>query len=333
MDTNFRMIWFEDVDEWFDSLSRRLSRYIKEKNFKVEIKRVRGVKEFDISKYQVQDYDLLVVDYELEKEYEGGIEKQTYGSQIINTVRSGKFVNDVLFYSSHGFSIINDVMKKEGLQGVFIADRDNDEFINIAQALVDKAVRRSENLVNIRGVVMDNTSEFDNKIRDIISISWRYLGESEGKIVNDIKKKILTDNKKTAEKLLEKYDKIDSTNIDQLLAERDFSAYRQVRLLNWCINSNNELKAVFKSVYNKYFTPKIGDVEIPFFDKYNEDIIAYRNALAHVKKSENVSGDLYIGEIDGESVTFDQKLCNSLRKSLILYDTVLDEMYKCIEDM
>jgi hypothetical protein len=333
MDINFRIIWFEDVDEWFNSLSRRLSRYIIGKNLKVEIERVKGVKEFDINKYQIRDYDLLVVDYELEKEIENGVEKKTYGYQIINIVRSGKFVNDVLFYSSHGFTVVNDVMKNNGLQGVFVADRDNGEFMTIAQALVDKAIRRSENIVNIRGVVMDNTSEFDNKIRDIISISWKYLGASENKIASDIKKKILNDNKRTAEKLLETYGKIDSSNIDQLLSERDFSAYRQVRLLNWCINSNSELKEVFKSVYNKYFTPRIENEDIPFFDRYNKDIITYRNALAHVKKTANISGDLYIGEIDGKSVMFDESLCNMLRKSLILYETILDEIYQCIEDM
>ena len=35
MDLTFRIIWFEDVDEWYNTTSRRVSRYIKNKNFKV----------------------------------------------------------------------------------------------------------------------------------------------------------------------------------------------------------------------------------------------------------------------------------------------------------
>ena len=32
MDLTFRIIWFEDVDEWYNTTSRRVSRYIKNKN-------------------------------------------------------------------------------------------------------------------------------------------------------------------------------------------------------------------------------------------------------------------------------------------------------------
>lgn len=63
-------------------------------------------------------------------------------------------------------------MKREGLEGVFLADRNNGEFIEKVQLLIDKAIRRAENLINIRGIVMDTTSGFDNKIRDLVSIMW-----------------------------------------------------------------------------------------------------------------------------------------------------------------
>lgn len=332
MDTNFRIIWVEDVDEWYNTLSRRLTRYIKSKNFKIIIDRVKDSFEFDIKRYNIQNYDLLVIDYELEKKYIDGIEQPTYGHKIIKMIRDGQFYNDVLFYSSHGFNIILDVMKKEGLQGVFIADRNNEEFIDTAKALVDKAVRRSENLVNIRGIVMDNTSDFDNKIRDIISIIWPYLKEGEEKIVNNIKKKILADNKKTAEKLVENYSIINAENIDQLLNERDFSAYRQARLLGWCINSNMELKNVFKDIFRKYLRIDIGEGDIPFFEYYMKDIINYRNALAHVKVAPDGMGECYIGEIDGKSVKFDEELCSKIRASLISYESILDDMYQYIEE-
>jgi hypothetical protein len=82
---------------------------------------------------------------------------------------------------------------------------------------------------------MDATSAFDNKIRDLISIIWPLLGDNESKIAADIKKKILKDNIKTAEKLDNKYPQINRENIDELLNERDFSAIRQARLLSWCI--------------------------------------------------------------------------------------------------
>lgn len=235
MDLTFRIIWFEDVDEWYNTTSRRVSKYIKDKNYKVEILRVEKASEFHLGDHKLENYDLLIIDYELEKIYEENGEKNIYGSEIIRAIRDGNFVNDILFYSSHGFDVINEVMKQEGLQGVFIADRNNGEFLEKVKLLVDKAVRKADNLINIRGVVMDTTSDFDNKIRDLISIIWPLLGDKETKIVNDIQKKILKDNVKTAEKLSGKYSEINATNIDRLLNERDFSAIRQARLLSWCI--------------------------------------------------------------------------------------------------
>ncbi len=55
--------------------------------------------------------------------------------------------------------------------------------------LIDKAIRRAENLINIRGIVMDTTSGFDNKIRDLVSIMWPVLGDKEAEIANNIKRK------------------------------------------------------------------------------------------------------------------------------------------------
>lgn len=328
MDINFRIIWFEDVDEWYGTLSRRLTKYIKGKNFKVQIDRVKGVSQFAIEKYNVQDYDLLIIDYELEKERIDGKMQRTYGNQIIKMVRDGNFVNDVLFYSSHGFQNIDSVMKNENLQGVFIAERDNVEFFDTASALVDKAVRRTENIINIRGVVMEHTSELDTKIRNIISSIWIHLGSAEEKIVKDIKKEILQDNKKSADKLIRKYDDISMDNIECLLGERDFTAYRQARLLNWCIKSNGPLGEMYERAYS-------GFQQMPensnFFQQYKNDVINYRNALAHVKNDPDSNGDVYVGEINGESVVFDQELCNKLRKTIIVYEKLFDEMQQFIE--
>lgn len=331
MDLTFRIIWFEDVDEWYNTTSRRVSRYIKNKNFKVDIMRVKKASDFDLTGYQLQNYDLLIIDYELEKIYEKDGIKNIYGTEIIHMIRNGNFLNDILFYSSHGFDVINQVMKQEGLQGVFIADRNNGEFLEKVQLLVDKAIRRAENLINIRGIVMDTTSGFDNKIRDLISIIWPILGDKEAGIANDIKKKILKENIKTAEKLDKKYSNIDANNIDDLLSERDFSAIRQARLLSWCIESNEMIKKKFQEILKEYLNLNNGEEKAKFFELYKNDIVLYRNALAHIKNTPSIDSKVIIGEVDGKAVQFDQQLCDELRKKLLSYENILDDMYTFIE--
>lgn len=332
MDLTFRIIWFEDVDEWYNTTSRRVSRYIKNKNFKVDIMRIKKASDFDLTGYQLQNYDLLIIDYELEKIYEKDGVKNIYGTEIIHMIRNGNFLNDILFYSSHGFDVINQVMKQEGLQGVFIADRNNGEFLEKVQLLVDKAIRRAENLINIRGIVMDTTSGFDNKIRDLISIIWPILGDKEAGIANDIKKKILNENIKTAEKLDKKYSNIDANNIDELLCERDFSAIRQARLLSWCIESNEMIKKKFQEILKEYLNLNNGEEKAKFFELYKNDIVLYRNALAHIKNTPSIDSKVIIGEVDGKAVQFDQQLCDELRKKLLSYENILDEMYTFIEE-
>lgn len=331
MDLTFRIIWFEDVDEWYNTTSRRVSRYIKNKNFKVDIMRVKKASNFDLTGYQLQNYDLLIIDYELEKIYEKDGVKNIYGTEIIHMIRNGNFLNDILFYSSHGFDVINQVMKQEGLQGVFIADRNNGEFLEKVQLLVDKAIRRAENLINIRGIVMDTTSGFDNKIGDLISIIWPVLGDKEAGIANDIKKKILKENIKTAEKLDKKYSNIDANNIDDLLSERDFSAIRQARLLSWCIESNEMIKKKFQEILKEYLNLNNGEEKAKFFELYKNDIVLYRNALAHIKNTPSIDSKVIIGEVDGKAVQFDQQLCDELRKKLLSYENILDDMYTFIE--
>ena len=331
MDLTFRIIWFEDVDEWYNTTSRRVSRYIKNKNFKVDIMRVKKASDFDLTGYQLQNYDLLIIDYELEKIYEKDGVKNIYGTEIIHMIRNGNFLNDILFYSSHGFDVINQVMKQEGLQGVFIADRNNGEFLEKVQLLVDKAIRRAENLINIRGIVMDTTSGFDNKIRDLISIIWPILGDKEAGIANDIKKKILKENIKTAEKLDKKYSNIDANNIDDLLSERDFSAIRQARLLSWCIESNEMIKKKFQEILKEYLNLNNGEEKAKFFELYKNDIVLYRNALAHIKNTPSIDSKVIIGEVDGKAVQFDQQLRDELRKKLLSYENILDDMYTFIE--
>ncbi|RHH09792.1 hypothetical protein DW226_07660 [Coprobacillus sp. AM18-4LB-d2] len=151
MDLTFKIIWFEDVDEWYNTTSRRVQRYIENKNYKVNIQRIKKASDYKLNKLDLHNCDLLIIDYELEKVYDQDGEKNIYGSDIIQMIRNGNFFNDILFYSSHGYDVINDIMKQKGLQGVFITDRTNREFMSKVESLIDKAVRRSSNLIYCNG--------------------------------------------------------------------------------------------------------------------------------------------------------------------------------------
>ena len=47
MDLTFRILWFEDSDEWYKSMSRRVSKHIEENNFIAKIDRIKKPSDFD----------------------------------------------------------------------------------------------------------------------------------------------------------------------------------------------------------------------------------------------------------------------------------------------
>ena len=59
-------------------------------------------------------------------------------------------------------------MKSEVFEGVYTSVRDDILFPDKAKQLINKIVKRSEDFLNIRGMVMDNVSEFDEKLKDVI---------------------------------------------------------------------------------------------------------------------------------------------------------------------
>lgn len=181
------------------------------------------------------------------------------------------------------------------------------------------------------GVLQSKADVSVDNVIDLVSIMWPVLGDKEAEIANNIKKKILKDNIKTAERLDKKYPNINANNIDDLLNERDFSAIRQARLLSWCIESNEMIKRKFQEILKKYLYMSNGEVHDKFFELYKNDIVLYRNALAHIKNTPSIDSKVIIGEVDGKAVQFDQQLCDALRKKLLSYENILDEMYMFIE--
>ena len=171
MDLNYKILWFEDTDESFDTLSRRTERYVNSKNLRCQIRRVWGSSDFDLAAYDLNTYEILVVDLRLSE--------HSCGYDIIRAIREGNYVNDVLFYSAEGVQVLSAIMKEYGLEGVFITDRNHKIFVPKIKQLIDKSIRRSENVINIRGIVMDETSEFDTQMCEIVNAVQPHMTKEE----------------------------------------------------------------------------------------------------------------------------------------------------------
>ena len=312
MDINYKILWFEDTDESFETLSRRTERYVNSRNLRCQINRIWGASDFDISHIDLNTYEVLVVDLRLSD--------NSKGYEIIEAIRNGNYVNDVLFYSAEGLDALNDIMKQRCLEGVFVTDRNHKIFIPKIKQLIDKSIRRSENVINIRGVVMDETSEFDSQMCEIINAIQGTMKEEE---IKDIKlyiaDKLLTKRVDDITSLANTYKYNGEWKISDVIAENDFSSMMKAKLLNYIFNLDSN-GAVTKVIADcKSFLPQaFGEKKVKFVSAYDDEILKFRNKLAHVKKL-NAESPIFIGTINGVDYHCDADFCSMLRASLIKY--------------
>lgn len=326
MDINYKILWFEDTDESYETLSRRTERYVQSKNLRCQIKRIYGVSDFDISQYDLNSFEVLVVDLQLSQ--------GSKGYEIIEAIRASNYVNDILFYSSAGVNTLEKAMKEYKLEGVFLSDRDNRIFMEKIKQLIDKSVRRSENIINIRGIVMDETSEFDSQMQDIILASQSLMSPKEIHCVktyvstNLLKKKI-----NDAGELLEKFSDGRDWELSDLLREHEFTSMMKARLVNkiFGLSSNPQIQELVVScqdILPELFAEPSGKFQ--FAKAYEDNIIVFRNKLAHVKQL-NAKRPVLIGTINGTEHKCDSQFCSMMRETLIRYGHWFDEIYDRLE--
>lgn len=327
MDINYKILWFEDTDESYDTLSRRTARYVEGKNLRCHIKRIKGVSDFDISKYDLNTYEVLVVDLQLSEE--------SKGYEIIKTIRTSKYVNDILFYSSAGVSTLDKAMKEYRLEGVFLSDRNNRMFMEKIQQLIDKSVRRSENIINIRGIVMDETSEFDSQMKDFILAAQSRMTPAEiSTLKKYASKKLLAAAASDAADLVQKYpEQSDTWALSDLLSEHNFTSMMRARLVNKVLSmrDNHAISQVVDQCFD--ILPEVfreTDKKALFANAYEQNIIMFRNKLAHVKQL-NAESPVLIGNICGIEYRCDGAFCSMMRDRLIRYGNWFNAINDCIE--
>lgn len=327
MDIDYKILWFEDTDEPYNTLSRRTKRYVEQKNLRCAIDRISGASTFDISKYDLNSYDVLVVDLQLA---EG-----SKGYDIISAIRACSYVNDILFYSAAGVSVLEEEMKKYRLEGVFLSDRDNREFMGKIQKLIDKSVRRSENVINIRGIVMDETSEFDSQMKDIILAAQTIMSESEILTVKKyIRQKLLKAKADNAKALFDKYSDAYSWELSNLLEEHEFTSIMRARLVNKIFGRLGNKKIIELSEGCHSILPEIYSEDtgaFQFAKAYDENVLSFRNMLAHAKQLES-GASAVIGTIKGIEYRCDTVFCTNMRKTLIRYGQWFDKIYEKLKE-
>lgn len=308
MNVKFRVLWFEDSPTWLKNEKENVEDLLKKFYLVPEIDCFDGEK-IDEEIITDRKYDLILMDYKL-------AEEET-GDYIAKLIRSHKVLTDILLYSTYIDELYEAI--REGvpeLDGIYITKRDTKTFKEKVAGIIEKIIKRSEDIVNLRGFVLDNTSDFETRITSLLTSCYALFEVDDKKDLKEkMKEKIeegMDGRKKTLDKYLTSDDFFDLTNKEHTLT--DISTKLSV------------LQVVISLLKTKYKMPNELCCD-QFREYYMSMVGTYRNKLGHVKADESEI------IISGHVEKIDEELHKKLRKNVTDVDNTIRQLEKYVDNL
>lgn len=250
MKLKYKILWIEDNTEFVESEILFIKPYLEKYGFMLEYENPEKYE-----KYNFSEFDIIVIDYELANEEQG--------QDVIKKIRKQELYTEILFYSKYGESKLRE--KAKGLDGVYCASKDSCR--EKLEGLIYTTIRKTQDLNNLRGLVMAETGELDEMMKEILKLLAK-----NNKVENDSilkKKEKLYEKYKLLIKQLEEYKLPD--DFLKLIDSKHFNShflYTTLSSFSKCEKNNIEKKQI-----------------IPYENK----IIKPRNNLAHKNEFEKLS--------------------------------------------
>jgi hypothetical protein len=290
---DYKILWLDDKIHEFidDEFVNEIKEHLVEEEFNPIIDTTDNQEEFN--EFLDDSYDLILTDFHLN---ETGDKNQVNGDTIVNEIRETNVFTEILFYTAKADlegSLSWD--RISFLQTEHLPDDHHEEVIKKVKFLIDLTVKKFQDIIVMRGMIMHETSLLDEQKLDILK---KYIADNRNiEQIKLLKTSLLSD---LTEHFNEKSNKIEK-----------------------CKNSDKMMKNIIKD--NVLFTAsyKIQALEFilnilgqdDFSNDYKEEIIGIRNKFAHVELLEDESGRRYFKGKDG-GITFDDVLCKKIRKNI-----------------
>ena len=286
MNLEYKILWIEDESEWVQSEIEFLEDYLEIYGFTLNCKNIEKYEKCNFS-----EFDIVAVDFNLAT--------QEKGQDVIKKIRDQEFYTDILFYSREGENKMRRLAKD--LDGVYCASKDS--YRDKLKGLIYTTIRKTQELNNLRGLVMAETSELDEMIKSILKLLTEKDKVEERKITERQIK--LSEKCKEIHKEIEQYS-LPSDFIKLLYSGHFTAGFSHRTLCSFsCCDKNNLQK---------------GDL-FP----YLEDIIQTRNDLAHNPENSSTSFLMKINGIEYNEKKF-IKIRKKIQKYKQLFQEIIDEL-------
>lgn len=310
MKLSYKILWVDDqIEDYIDmGIKAEFETYLDSLGFISIIETFENGSKAEDSLKLVK-YDLILSDYNIE----GGNEQ---GDTLIQKIRDGGIFTEVLFYSAQdNFEEIAKNLYRDRVSFFsLIGDEGMKEFRSRTLRLIDLTISKLQELNNIRGLVMSETSELDNKIVDILTSYFSNESENTEPLREYIIKAIQKSAKGNYNKSISLYE----LDFKQVLKHRIFDADKKAMTIAKLL----ELKGLNQGNLNYE----------NFYTNYKAEVIDKRNDLAHAK-SDVIDGVEYLilSRKDGEHPEkFNQEMCIEIRRNLRKHSEILRSIFEQI---
>jgi hypothetical protein len=304
MRITYRILWIDDkVQDFFDDkVDQEIISFIEDLGFEAALVPCSNTEDFE--KLISGSYDLIITDYNLAEEIEG----IHYGDEVVKRMREEEIFTEVLIYSSasNDFNAIAEklknaerISKHSGKPGL----------LDKIKKIISLTVVKVQEVNNLRGLLMAETSDMDNLMREILKdfFSSGATAESKKELAKEICDKIkdsLDRNVKKIEKLIKE------GKIVEIIDLPLFDSAKKARSIQSLI---------------KILDQRSLDHLSKFFEEYDAEVIRKRNRFGHVSEK-IVEGKIVLeSHVTGETAElFDEENCKTIRKALIKHRTNLN---------
>lgn len=299
MRIDYNILWFEDIKSSFDAKKQIVKEIVEDFGFSFPEPR-NEIDGANIETIEYDNYDLLIVDLNL---------AGTKGPILIDKIRHNEGVyTEVVFYSSDGEKAVRNALKDFEIDGAYCAGRDNDDFEEKVKKVIKNTIKKVQDINNMRGLIMAETSDLDEKMLEIIQIVIERHPEQIHKTLID---KIFSDVGNSVNEKKDKYDKWEKNkNIAKLLSDT---------LMLDASKKLNAVQHVIDVFEGEIFTPY---KENKFLDAYKAEIGETRNIFAHVTVINE--GGVKKLKSKKKEIVFTDEYCSDVRAALIRYSAILE---------
>lgn len=331
MRLKYRILWFEDNDSWFRTTSRNLDDFLEDNGFELQAIKYSNHNEGIRNILAKNDYDLILMDLNLEG---------AYGNDIIEEIRNEDIYTEIIFYSQSDVQEIRSTISEKGIDGLYCTSRNTDEFEDKVTKIIKNTIKKVQDVNNMRGLVIAETIDLENKIKYMLK---RYFKTEPGLNLDQSRsvlyKNICAKKTKYYEEEQQLFNETAEGDMDSLIDKGILNSANLYHSLQSLVKEdlkivNAKLQTTLSSEERLAWEMRKQEVSElkEQLNTYDVEIIRLRNTLAHVDEKINEDGVPYLESLhrNGTSIIFDNEKYVEIRKILRKHADNLSNIQLCL---